>query len=210
MELNSNGADLLGVTEARVLRVLARLDDPVSGRHLAKLAGLDSHMTVQRYLRKLEAIGLVLVRETPSARLYRANRQHLYWAPVESILAARGRLEDQLAHALEERFGTQAVAAVYGSVARGESSAESDFDLLVVVDDEVGVDARAACVAELTALIEAASGNAGHVIDVSESQLELLHDVDSPFVAELMRDARPLGDRRLPEALRVVPGRRAV
>lgn len=210
MELNSNGADLLGFTEARVLRALARLDDPVSGRHLARLAGLDSHMTVQRYLRRLEEIGLVLVRELPSARLYQANRQHLYWGPVESILAARDRLEGQLAQLVENRFGPDAVAAVYGSVARGESTAGSDFDLLLVVADDVDTQTRAAGVAELTTAIEAATGNSGQVIDVSVTQLENLGAADSPFVAELVRDARALGDRRLPDSLRFASTRRAV
>lgn len=190
-----------------MLRALARLDDGVSGRHLTKLAGLDSHMTVRRYLERLETIGLVEVRETPSARLYRANRAHIYWPAVEAILGARAAVEDRIAAIVDEMLGDDGMAAVYGSVARGDSRPDSDLDILLVVSDEVPPDRRTEVSRAIADYIEVATGNHGQVIDVSDSQLERLRDSGSPWVESLTEDAIPLGDRRLPLAL-LMPARR--
>lgn len=200
MELSAIGADLLGVSESKVLRALARLADPVSGRQLTRLAGLDSHSTAQRYLNRLSRIGLVEVTEVGSARLYRPNRRHVFWQPIEDLLASPARIDQAIAEVVAEELGSAGRIAAFGSVARGTSSAESDYDLLLIVEDDVPTVARERTVFRLIDLVEALTGNPAQVVDLGEGELRNLAAHDAAIVDEWRRSARPLDGRgRIPQ-----------
>lgn len=192
MELSDIGSDLFGMTETRVLGALARLSDPVSGRQLTKLAGVESNSTVQRYLAKLRRIGLVYATETPSSTLYRLNRAHVFWGAIEQILAAPAQVEREIAELVERLLGEAARVAVFGSVAAGTASAESDYDVLLVLADGVSRTARGEATIALVELVEALTGNACQVVDVSESELRDLAVHNSALVGEWKKYARPV------------------
>lgn len=195
MDISHVGADLFGDTESKVLAALARLAEPVSGRHLAKLAGADSHSTVQRYLHRLRKIGLVTATTTTSATHYQLNRDHVFWGPIEAVLAAPARIEREAADLVARELGASARVAVFGSVATGSSGPESDYDLLLVVAESVSSEDRARVAIKLSDLVERLTGNAGHVIDVSESELQNLVAHESPLVAEWKTHALPIDGR---------------
>jgi predicted nucleotidyltransferase len=195
MNLNQAGADLFGVTETRVLAALARLAEPVSGRHLTRLANAESHSTVQRFLTKLRAIGLVSAMETPSATLYRLNREHVLWQPIEDMLAAPARIEQEVAELVASDLGPDARVAVFGSVAKGTAGPRSDYDLLVVVGSDTSSVARAATAERLSRRIEEITGNEGHVVDVDDNELRNLAAHGSAFFLELKSSARPIDGR---------------
>ncbi len=200
MELSFIGSDLFGPTESRVLAALARLADPVSGRQLTKLAGVDSNASVQRYLAKLRSMGLVLATETPSAIFYRLNREHVYWQPIEDILASPARIDEAIIRLVRDRLGAHARVAVFGSVAEGTADAESDYDLLLVVDDWVPSALRTGTAAALAELVERLTGNECQVVDVSETELRDLVAHDSPLAREWQKYARPIDGRgRIPQ-----------
>ena len=200
MELSLIGSDLFGVTESRVLAALARLAEPVSGRHLAKLAGAQSHSTVLRYLGRLRAIGLVRATETPSATLYRLNRRHVFWAPIEAILTALAVIDQEIVKVVYAELGAAARVAAFGSVATGTSGPESDYDILLVVEAGISSEDRARAVAKVSELIEELTGNGGQVVDVSEDELSKLVADRSPLALEWMKHARPIDDRgRIPQ-----------
>ena len=195
MELSHIGSDLLGVTESKVLAALSRLADPVSGRHLAKLAGAKSYSTVLRYLTKLRAIGLVRSTEIPSATLYRLNRDHVFWGPIEAILFARATVDAQIVALVAAELGDAARVAAFGSVATGDATAGSDYDILLVLSSSVTREDRARVSEKLNELIENLTGNEGHVVDISESELSDLVAHRSPLALELMKHARPIDGR---------------
>lgn len=200
MELSFIGSDLLGPTESRVLAALARLAEPVSGRQLTKLAGVDSNASVQRYLAKLRGMGLVLATETPSAIFYRLNREHVYWQPIEDILASQARIDEAIVLQVRDRLGADARVAVFGSVAEGTADAESDYDLLLVVDDSVPGALRTDAAAALADLVERLTGNECQVVDVSETELRDLVAYESPLAREWRKHARPIDGRgRIPQ-----------
>lgn len=200
MDLSQIGADVFGITEAKVLRALSRLADPVSGRHLTKLAGAESHSTVQRYLHRLRKVGLVHATETSSATLYRLNRDHVFWKSIEEILAAPARIDQAIVERVAGELGSTARVAAFGSVASGTSGPDSDYDLLVVLDDSVPREARDRMTASLSELVEGLTGNEAQVIDVSQSELRDLTIHGSPIVAEWRNSARPLDGRgRIPQ-----------
>lgn len=200
MELSNIGSDLFGLTESRVLAALARLADPVSGRQLTKLAGVDSNASVQRYLAKLRGMGLVLATETPSAIFYRLNREHVYWQPIEDILASPARIDEAIVRLVRDTLGIDARVAVFGSVAEGTADARSDYDLLLVVDDSVPSALRSDTAAALAELVERLTGNECQVVDVSDAELRDLVAHASPLAREWQKHARPIDGRgRIPQ-----------
>jgi len=195
MELSRVGSDLLGPTESQVLTALARLTDPVSGRQLTKLAGAESNSTVQRYLAKLKRIGLVFATETPSATLYRLNRTHVFWDAIQAILAAPAAIEQEIATLVARELGAAARVAVFGSVAAGTAGPDSDYDLLLIVDNSISPEARSAVVSTLTDVVEKLTGNACQVVDISEHELSNLVAHDSSIVRDWSQNARPIDGR---------------
>ncbi len=191
MELSRAGAELLGDTEAATLRVLARVHEPISGRELARRAET-SPSTTRRVLERLQQAGLVHARPSSHALLYTANREHLLWEPVHALLTGLTRLEDELIRVVEQRTDQRATLAVFGSVARGEATATSDLDLVLVLPDTTGIDEREALVDDLTDLIERRSGNPAQVLALTDRQLRNMVAHADPLIDSLTRDARTL------------------
>lgn len=74
---------LAGTGRIAVLRVLVRADDPMTGRQVARAAGL-SHAGATRILSRLTEAGLVICREVGRAKLHHLNRED----PVAELLIA--------------------------------------------------------------------------------------------------------------------------
>ena len=100
-------------------------------REIQRRSGL-SVRTVQNELRNLEELGLLSRAEDGNRVYYAANRAHPLYEDIRSIVRKTAGLADVLREALEGPG--IAWAFVFGSVARGEESAESDIDLMVVGD----------------------------------------------------------------------------
>ena len=202
VDLTHVGTDLLGGTQARVLRSLSRLENGASGRQIARLAGDESKTTVYRYLAKLHEIGLLTKTVTPAAILYRLNRDHVFWGPISAMLSALTQVNEEIVDFVKSELGPTARVAAFGSVARGDSGLASDYDLLLIVPDETGAEVRSRATQELRDLIEKRTGNQAQIIDVSERELRNLVAHNSPLVDEWRRTARPLDGRGLVAHLR--------
>lgn len=69
-----------------VLHRLSLVNDfEFTGRRIAKLEGIPP-TTVQRSLDRLAEIGLVLRHEHSFGYLYKLNRDHVLWPPVEKLV----------------------------------------------------------------------------------------------------------------------------
>jgi predicted nucleotidyltransferase len=91
--------------------------------------------TVQRELERLLASGLVTVRQIGNQKHYQANAASPVFHELRSILIKTTRLADPIQAALRPLRKHIELALIYGSIARGEDTAASDVDLLVVSDD---------------------------------------------------------------------------
>jgi predicted nucleotidyltransferase len=91
--------------------------------------------TVQRELERLLASGLVTVQQIGNQKHYQANAASPVFHELRSILIKTTRLADPIQAALRPLRKHIDVALIYGSVARGEDTAVSDVDLLVVSDE---------------------------------------------------------------------------
>jgi predicted nucleotidyltransferase len=130
----SLGEALFSGTRQRVLGLL--FGNPSRSYYAKELIRLAAGGTgaVQRELERLSQSGLLTVRAIGNQKHYQANPQ----SPVFTELCAVARKTFALADPLREILAPLAsrieAAFVYGSVAKGEDTATSDIDLMVIAD----------------------------------------------------------------------------
>lgn len=89
---------------------------------------------VQRALKRIEQAGLVRRTRRGNRIYYRAERMHPAFEDLKRAFLKTVALGDALRSAFEPLSSKVRLAFVYGSLARGEETAQSDIDLLIVGD----------------------------------------------------------------------------
>ena len=87
---------------------------------------------VQRVLTKLTAAGIVNVLPSGSRKVYQANRASPIFDELHGLILKTVGLLEPIKNALKKYRSRIDAAFVYGSVARGEDTATSDVDLLII------------------------------------------------------------------------------
>ncbi len=123
--------------KTRLLRTLYRTGGSFTGRRLAGLVGY-SHTHTMTTLADLETQGLVKMRRAGNSCIFSINMENEI---VKGLLAPAFNLESELLNNLADRFydglgKTLVSVTLFGSVARGEETVDSDVDLLLVVKNE--------------------------------------------------------------------------
>lgn len=113
---------------------------------------------VQRELARLTASGLVTVRASGKQKHYQANRDSPVFAEMVGIVRKTIGLAQPLREALEPVADRVKAAFVYGSVAKGEDTADSDIDLMIVSDADLTY-------ADLFKVLERASEQLGRKVN---------------------------------------------
>ncbi len=90
---------------------------------------------VERELSRLQQSGLVSVEWIGNQKHYRANRNSPIFTELQSIILKTAGLAEPLRQSLVPYADRIKVAFVYGSVAKGSDTAQSDIDLMVVGED---------------------------------------------------------------------------
>lgn len=194
MNLSEPLDGLTTAVEAAVLRVLARSDVGFSGRQVHALAGVGSTSSVHRALGRLVHVGIVTSESRPPAIIYRANREHVLWPPVELGLASRTRAFDGIRAFLEDNVPDEApesskvTAVLYGSVARRESDTDSDIDLFLVFPDGFDTDARADFTYRLADHVRRITGNEAQIYTVERADLVQRLAENDPLILNVMTD----------------------
>ncbi|WP_166806305.1 nucleotidyltransferase domain-containing protein [Cryobacterium cheniae] len=159
---------VFGRTEGAVLTVLARGSASVNGRQIERfLGGTVSIRGVQGALARLARVGLVLATSRQAETLYRVNRAHLLWSTVETAITALTALRQRIRDLAANTAPAGTAVVLYGSVERGEATADSDIDLLVVYPDEIPASLREDFVSELGRSVELWTGNPAQVIEIT-------------------------------------------
>jgi predicted nucleotidyltransferase len=106
-------------------------------RQLARVVGA-GHGALQRELKNLTGLGLIVRTTQGNQVLFRANPKSPVFAEMKRLVAKTVGVHDTLRSALAP-LGTQIqIAFVFGSVARHAEKASSDVDLMVLGDAEFG------------------------------------------------------------------------
>lgn len=91
--------------------------------------------TVRRELDRLVSAGLLRVTSAGNQRHYQANAESPVYSELLGLVRKTFGIADTLRASLLPLDDRIDIAFVYGSVARGQDSAASDIDLMVVADD---------------------------------------------------------------------------
>ncbi|MFA9217657.1 MAG: nucleotidyltransferase domain-containing protein [Sphingomonadaceae bacterium] len=131
---------LLGPLRTRIMAAL--LLHPDSAWHVRELARRIDALpgSTNRELVKLADAGILSRQQVGNQVHYRANRDCPIYTELAGMLRKTSGLTTVLAQALQPLAGRIQCALIYGSVARGEETAHSDVDILVLGDigfDEV-------------------------------------------------------------------------
>jgi len=147
---------LFARVQQRVLGVL--FGNPRRSFYANEVIGLARSGTgaVQRELARLEASGLVTVTRIGKQKHYQANAGSPVFGELRALVLKTFGLADVLRAALAPVSRRISAAFVYGSIAKGQDTAASDVDLMVVSDRLTSAD--------LFAALEAASAQLGRKV----------------------------------------------
>jgi predicted nucleotidyltransferase len=121
-------------TQRRVLGLLfGQPGRSFYANELIGLAGIGSG-AVQRELARLTAAGLITVRAVGVQRFYQANPDSPLFTELCGVIQKTVGLADPLRAALMKLRSQIDGAFVFGSVAKGEDSASSDIDVMLISD----------------------------------------------------------------------------
>jgi len=128
------GRSLFGRTRSSLLAVLyGHTDQSFYLRQLVREVRA-GHGALQRELKHLTDMGLIVRAAQGNQVLYRANSQSPIFSEIKSLITKTVGIHDVIRSALASLESEIQIAFVYGSVARQEEGASSDVDLMVLGD----------------------------------------------------------------------------
>lgn len=198
MDVGIPGGGLLDQRVGSLLVALLDAEQGLTGRALSRITGVPQ-ATVSRVLRRLVGLGLVVEEPVPPATLYRINRDHLLLSGLRGLVSVQGELRDRVAAEVAAwRVRPEAVIC-YGSAVRGDGSAESDIDLLVVRPNGVRQDEPSweRQVSGLSRLVTAWTGNRASVVELTRREVSAGLDSKEPFLRKADEQGWPLTGVRL-------------
>lgn len=206
MDLSRPIASVFPGAHGTVLAALARTYEPLSGRRVASLTGGKVGVTrTNAVLSELTAAGVVLCEHRPPSKLYRLNHDHV---AAESVIALAtlwvtlvGRIRSELASWDVAPHS----ACLFGSAARGEAGADSDIDVLLVIDDgQMPTETDRMWEEQTSRLAErvrAWSGNDCEILELTVSELRRAVQRDNRLVRDLKTDSLDLRGEPIRELL---------
>lgn len=205
MDLGHPLASVASPVTARVLEVVAGTARPLAGREVARISG-ESRASVWRSLEKLAEAGLVMRDDRGVATYYLANRDHLAWPALESLIRLRSQLIDRVRDEIE-RWPVQPLhASLFGSFARGDAGPHSDIDILLVRPAHLDEDTWDTQVDALRSQVFAWTGNDVQPFVVDPARLAEHIRANDPLVSSWLADSvhlageplRPLANAAAP------------
>lgn len=159
--------------DGSVLRVLARTTQPMTRQQVVALIGEVSEAGVRKVLRRLAEQGMVIEQRIGSQYSYTANRDHILWPAVEVVMTAAERLDTRIREQVEAWAVPALSVELFGSVAAGASTSQSDVDLMVyrpdMSEDEIaGWDDQ---IADLRMAVERWTGNPCEILEIDPPTL---------------------------------------
>ncbi len=146
-------------------------------RHVGRGSG-----TVQRELDRLARSGLLRVTRQGNQKHYQANPEAPIYEELRGIARKLLGPAEPIREALQPLAEHIRLAAIYGSVAKGNDTAESDIDLLVVTDQELTLES-------LYRLLEPVESTLGRRIEptlYSSDEYRKRKEMENPFLMQVL------------------------
>jgi len=132
MRANKAITALLPETRREILAILLlHADREWYFRDLAAQLGVQSS-SLTRELKSLTQAGILRRREEGNRVYYQANTECPFYPELRGLMLKTAGLVDVIRDALTQSTASITVAFIYGSIARGEETSESDIDLMVI------------------------------------------------------------------------------
>ena len=176
MELNRPMATITPTLDGDVLAVLAQHEATITTGQLHRVLDRYSQEGIRKVLQRLTRQGVVLSNRVGNAYSYQLNRQHLAAGPIIELAQLPQTLLKRLEDRLESWAFPPTYAAVFGSVARGTMTEDSDLDLLLVRADDTPIDIWEEQVGELAADVSRWTGNDTRPLEYTVSELTASRD----------------------------------
>jgi predicted nucleotidyltransferase len=123
---------LFGRTRSAVLALLfGHTDESFYLRQLIRAVGA-GHGALQREIKQLTDMGLIVRRAQGNQVLYRANKQSPIFPEIKRLITKTVGVHDAIRSALAALEPKITAAFVYGSIATHREHADSDVDLMVI------------------------------------------------------------------------------
>jgi predicted nucleotidyltransferase len=163
-----------------VLAALLRTGTPLTGRQIHGLLSDDySLWTVQKALKSLTKLGLAETQTIGRAGVHTINEEHASVAPLRALLDPVAALREAVSAVTD---GDVQAVLLFGSIARGEATPDSDIDLAVIAPP--GWDNRV----ELEDSVRTRLGNDCDVLVLTEADFNRLAASGEPVVSDILRD----------------------
>jgi hypothetical protein len=175
-----------------VLAVLARPETTFTTGQLHRVLGQYSEDGIRKVLLRLTGQGIVLANRVGNAYAYQLNREHLAAAPVIALARARTTLLERLKAQFADWQPAPVYAAVFGSAARGDMTADSDIDFLLIRPDDVDEDAWEERVTALAAQVTRWTGNDARPLQFTVSEV----GDHEPVLRDVLRDGLTIAGTR--------------
>ena len=184
-------SSIIPSSHGSVLEVLARTETPLSARAIARLTdGRVSHTQANTVLKSLDAAGIVNSEARPPAHLYSLNRRHVAADAIAALASIRTVLFDRMRAAIAEWDPGPAAVWLFGSFARGDATADSDIDILVIRVDPADEDDPGwqAQIAQFEQDVRDWSGNDCNTIEFGRREFDDLTDSGGRLPADVAHD----------------------
>jgi len=122
-----------GIRIALLKKLLLNPESEYYLRELSSGLGYNT-MAVRQELKNLVSTGLVAVRSSGNRKYFRINSSHLLFQELKSMIVKTAGIRDILLEHLTSEEEHISISFIYGSIASGTETSESDVDLFVIGD----------------------------------------------------------------------------
>lgn len=173
--------DLIGnTTRIDILRTFFQYPGEFTGRHIAKLCHLPQ-ATVQKQLDVLKAHHLLTFKQVGPSRVFSINIEHILYFALLDLFERENKMLEEIEARIRTSIDTNVSlrknvmhASMFGSIATGQSTQESDLDLFLVIREKQQSKDLADWVVNTSSQITTASGISVHPLIVYEKELPTL------------------------------------
>lgn len=195
MDLSTPMQSVIPSAHGAVLVVLSRTDEPLTGRGVAELTRPKfGYRRVTEVLGQLAEAGVVVRETRPPSHLYRLNNDHVAAEGIRALAGMWAGLLERIRADLSHWPIPPLAAWLFGSAARGEATAASDIDVLLV--RPAGATSTAEALKAwryrsqaLADSVRVWSGNACEILDLDLPELDAAVERDDRLVRDLRDQA---------------------
>jgi predicted nucleotidyltransferase len=179
-------------TKTKIVRLLTSFPTrEFTGREIAGNIRV-GHRAVDIALGDLVSLDIVTVRRIGRANVYTANVDSQRFQALTGLFKEEARTRDALMDEIRESIPDVLSCVLFGSVARGEESLDSDVDLLVITDNPRGLrDALEALRSRVARKFSL------HLAPTVLTPKQLREKWKAPFVASATKDGRLIAGESL-------------